>query len=104
MAHLNGLSQPEFVSIIGPVFENSPWIAESTWPKGPFADMADLHRALCAIVNQASEDKQLELILAHLRLAVLGELDRIEHAERRRLVLGDEQRRDQIAIRIRRLV
>jgi len=81
MAHLNGLSQPEFVSIIGPVFENSPWIAESTWPKGPFADMADLHRALCAIVNQASEDKQLELILAHPDLAGKAALARTLSSE-----------------------
>src|SRR5438552_1774569 len=81
MAQLDELSESEFISVIGPVFENSPWIAESTWPKRPFADMADLHRVLCATVNQASEDKQLELILAHPDLAGSAALARTLSSE-----------------------
>jgi len=34
ITELNALSQSEFVSIIGPVFENSTWIAENTWRRG----------------------------------------------------------------------
>src|SRR6266446_6078709 len=62
---LNSLSHEEFVRIIGPVFEHSPWIAEVTWPQRPFFSLETLHRALCDTVRNASEEKQLSLIRAH---------------------------------------
>jgi OHCU decarboxylase len=62
---LNALSREEFVRFIGPVFENSPWIAEETWLKRPFMDLAQLHRALCETARGAGEEKQLALIRAH---------------------------------------
>src|SRR5436190_3082272 len=65
LAFLNSSSGEEFVRIIGPVFEHSPWIAESTWPKRPFADLQALHRALSETVQSASQEKQLTLIRAH---------------------------------------
>ncbi len=75
---LNSLSRDEFVRIVGPVFEHSPWIAETTWPKRPFASVEQLHAALCETVRNASEEKQLALIRAHPdlvgRLALAGQL------------------------------
>ena len=65
LAQLNSLALDEFVHIVGPVFERSPWIAEATWPKRPFASGEGLYRALCEIVRAASEEKQLTLIRAH---------------------------------------
>ena len=65
LAELNSLSGTEFVRLIGPVFEHSPWIAEATWPKRPFASTDELHRALCDTVRQAGDVKQVELIRAH---------------------------------------
>ena len=65
LAQLNSLSGEEFVRIVGPVFEHSPWIAEAASVKRPFASMEELHRALCQIVANASEEKQLVLIRAH---------------------------------------
>ena len=65
LAQLNSLSRDEFVRIGGPVFEHSPWIAEATWPKRPFASVEELHRALCQSVAEAGEDAQLALIRAH---------------------------------------
>ena len=65
LAPLNSLSRDEFVRIVGPVFEHSPWIAEAASLKRPFASMAELHRALCQIVANAAEEKQLALIRAH---------------------------------------
>ena len=62
---LNSLSREEFVRIVGPVFENSPWIAEEARTRGPFTDLAQLHRALCETVRSAGEEKQLGLIRAH---------------------------------------
>src|SRR6266478_1500318 len=62
---INSLSHEEFVRIIGPVFEHSPWIAEVTWPQRPFFSLETLHRALCDTVRNAGEEKQLSLIRAH---------------------------------------
>jgi len=61
----NFFSRDEFVRIVGPVFEHSPWIAAATWPKRPFASVEELHRALCQTVADAGAEKQLALIRAH---------------------------------------
>jgi OHCU decarboxylase len=65
MRELNHLPRDEFTVIIGPVFELSPWIAETTWGHRPFVDLEALHRELCQSVRAASEERQLELIHAH---------------------------------------
>ncbi|MEY2467078.1 MAG: 2-oxo-4-hydroxy-4-carboxy-5-ureidoimidazoline decarboxylase [Verrucomicrobiota bacterium] len=80
LTQLNSLSRAEFVRIVGPVFEHSPWIAEETWPKRPFASMEQLHQALTKTVRNASEAQQLALIRAHPdlvgRAALAGTLTR----------------------------
>ncbi len=78
LSELSTLGRDEFVRIVGPVFEHSPWIAEETWPKRPFASVEALHAALCETVRGAGEDKQLSLIRAHPdlvgKLALAGQL------------------------------
>lgn len=78
LTQLNSLSRDEFVRIVGPVFEHSSWIAEATWTKRPFANVEELHRALCETVRVAEEKKQLALIRAHPdlvgKLALAGQL------------------------------
>ena len=77
---LNTLSRNGFVSVIGPVFEHSPWIAELTWNKKPFTDVEQLLRALGETVDDSGEAKQLALIRAHPdlvgRAALAGALTR----------------------------
>lgn len=77
---LNKLGRAAFVQLIGPVFEHSPWIAESTWPQRPFNDVADLLGALCATVCEAGNNQKLTLIRAHPdlagRAALAGQLTR----------------------------
>lgn len=65
MAELDAMDCDEFIRVIGPVFEHSPWIAESTWPRRPFLTFDALHRALCDTVAQSGEPKQVALIQAH---------------------------------------
>src|SRR6478752_5355561 len=65
IAGLNGLDAGGFHELIGPVFEHSPWIAEATWSKRPFATLDALHQSLCDTVRNAGEQKQLDLIRAH---------------------------------------
>lgn len=65
LAQLNSHSRDEFIRIVGPVFEHSPWIAEVARLERPFASVGELHRALCETVRAAGEEKQLALIRAH---------------------------------------
>jgi 2-oxo-4-hydroxy-4-carboxy-5-ureidoimidazoline decarboxylase len=65
MADLNRLTPEEFVQVIGPVFEHSPWIAGEAAAWRPFTTLLQLHSALCETVRTASEEKQLALIRAH---------------------------------------
>lgn len=78
LTQLNSLAHDEFVRIVGPVFEHSPWIAEAAWAKRSFASVEALHAAMCEIVRAAGEEKQLALIRAHPdlvgKLAMAGQL------------------------------
>ena len=65
LSQLNLFSRDEFIRGVGSVFEHSPWIAEATWPKKPFTDFENLHRALCETVKISGEEKQLALIREH---------------------------------------
>ena len=85
LGEINSLTGKEFVRIIGPVFEHSPWIAEATGIKRPFASLEELHRALCETLESASAEKQLALIRAHPDLvgqaALAGMLTRASTTE-----------------------
>ncbi len=72
---LNALSQEQFVGHVGPVYENSPWIAWKTWAQRPFASFDDLRAKLAATVHAAGPEAELALIQAHPDLA--GRLARI---------------------------
>ena len=84
---LNQLTQAEFVATCGPWFEHSPWIAERTWAYRPFADHADLLRALLKTVETATDAEKLSLLLAHPdlvgKLAEAGELTSSSASEQR---------------------
>lgn len=62
---MNSLVRDDFVRVIGPVFEHSPWIADETWARRPFASVEKLHAELCETVKVAGQKKQLALIRAH---------------------------------------
>ncbi len=93
LSQLNSLSRDEFVRIVGPVFEHSPWIAEETWPKRPFASVEQLHQALTEAVRNAGEAQQLALIRAHPdlvgRAALAGTLTRESTGEQASAGLGE---------------
>ena len=93
LSQLNSLSREEFIRIVGPVFEHSPWIAEVTWPQRPFASVEELHRALCQTVTDASEAQHLALIRAHPdlvgKLALAGQLTKESTSEQAGAGLGN---------------
>jgi len=66
------LSKQAFIERFGGVYEHSPWIAAHAWDQGLGAehDTVDILAATLAdIVDQASQQQQLDLIRAHPDLA-----------------------------------
>ncbi len=72
LAELNGLPQRDFVHRLGGVFEHSPWVAERAASARPYASVAALLAAMCAVVDRATAAEQLELIRAHPQLGSGG--------------------------------
>ena len=66
---LNSADRAAFTAALGHLFEHSPWVAEETWVRRPFSDVAQLHAALCATMRGATPERQLALIRAHPDLA-----------------------------------
>jgi N-carbamoyl-L-amino-acid hydrolase len=66
---LNAADQANFTQLLDGVYEHSPWIAEHTWSKRPFRNLAQLKLALVKVVRESSKDLQLGLIRAHPELA-----------------------------------
>lgn len=62
---LNNFGCEEFIKFIGWVFEDSPWVAEQTWLRRPFADLEALHKAMIGEVMTADIPDQLALLRAH---------------------------------------
>jgi 2-oxo-4-hydroxy-4-carboxy-5-ureidoimidazoline decarboxylase len=93
LPQLNSTSIEEFVRVVGPVFEHSPWIAEAAWPQRPFASVEAVHAALCETVRGADEEKQLALIRAHPdlvgKLALAGQLTKESTGEQASAGLGN---------------
>jgi OHCU decarboxylase len=65
LADLNAADRSRFVAHLGSIFEDSPWVAERTWPRRPFASAEDLYRAMVAEVSAAARAEQLALLRAH---------------------------------------
>src|SRR5712691_9902140 len=85
VSELNALSRDEFVHLVGPVFEHSPWFAGETWEKRPFSGLEELYGRLCETVRTAGDEKQLVLIRAHPdlvgKVALAGKLTTASNAE-----------------------
>jgi OHCU decarboxylase len=78
LSELNTSDAERFVTVCGPLFEHSPWIAERTAARRPFADREALHRTLCDTVKSSSPAELLSLLRAHPdlvgRAAIAGQL------------------------------
>jgi len=65
LRELNVADRQRFVSVCGPLFEGSPWIAERAWPLRPFSSLRAVHQALVSTMEAASPEDKLALIRAH---------------------------------------
>lgn len=71
-AALSVLERDAFVAALNGVFEHSPWVAERTWSKRPFATREALWQTLNDTLLAASRAEQLTLIRAHPELGARG--------------------------------
>jgi 2-oxo-4-hydroxy-4-carboxy-5-ureidoimidazoline decarboxylase len=65
LTDINQMDQAAFITVFGPVFENTPHVAQQVWGERPFATVADLHGHMVAAVAAMSASEQLALIRAH---------------------------------------
>ena len=69
MAHtleeLNQKDQKGFVDAVGSIWEHSPWVAEQSWEKRPFASVDELFATMENAVDTAEMQKKLDLLCAH---------------------------------------
>src|ERR671923_754856 len=75
MEAINGLDRAAFVARFGPLFEHSPWVAETAWRDRPFADREELYQALVGAMYAAPRERKLALIRAHPDLAGKAAID-----------------------------
>ena len=66
---VNQASPAEALTLLGGLYEHSPWITEKALAARPYQSLAHLKYALTAVVNAASKDEQVALLLAHPELA-----------------------------------
>lgn len=69
LSALNAATVADFAAALDGIFEHSPWIAEQTAARRPFASRFTLLEALCATMFEAPPAQQLALIRAHPELA-----------------------------------
>ncbi len=67
---LNTLTNNEFASIFGSVFEKSEWIAKEVLRQKPFKNYQDLIDKMLKIYDSCSESKIIEILNLHPRLAI----------------------------------
>ncbi len=65
MNQINQMTQAEFVTALGDVFEDTPAIAQDVWKQRPFKNVEDLHQRMVAIVQSWDQGPQLALVQAH---------------------------------------
>jgi 2-oxo-4-hydroxy-4-carboxy-5-ureidoimidazoline decarboxylase len=69
LSALNAMNRDDFVAVLGPAFENAPWVAEGAWSERPFAGVSALHAAMLDIVRRAQNEQQLAFLRGHPELA-----------------------------------
>lgn len=94
LASLNAMPLDAFVAALGDIFEHSPWVAQRAAAGRPFATVADLHLAMCAVAAAATEQEKLTLLRGHPELG--GKVARMG-------AMADASRHEQGALGLDRL-
>lgn len=65
IAQLNEMSENEFVSALGDIFENTPAVAQQLSERRPFGELEDVIEQMEDVVFLMDEGEQIALIQAH---------------------------------------
>lgn len=65
LSELNILDCDEFTAALSHIFEGPPWIVAEAWRSRPFGSVEELHAAMCQVMYEASQKRQIALIAAH---------------------------------------
>ena len=79
--YLNSLSEIEFVSIFGSVFEKSEWIANEAYKLKPFKDAEDLMNKMTNIYENSSNEIIVKIFNLHPKLAIEKKLTNFSSKE-----------------------
>jgi len=79
--NLNSLSENEFVSIFGSVFEKSEWIANEAYKLKPFKDAEDLMNKMTNIYENSSKEIIVKILNLHPKLAIEKKLTNFSSKE-----------------------
>jgi len=79
--NLNALSEIEFISIFGSVFEKSEWIAYEAFREKLFKNSKDLIDKMINIYNKCSREKTAEIFNLHPKLAIEKKLTNFSSKE-----------------------
>jgi 2-oxo-4-hydroxy-4-carboxy-5-ureidoimidazoline decarboxylase len=66
---INRLDRADFVTLLGGIFEHSPWIVERAFDARPFASIDALYAAMTDVMYAAGKYEQLTLLQMHPDLA-----------------------------------
>lgn len=69
LEQLNTCSDEDFISILGPVFENAPWVCEAARQERPFSSLTTLHASLIKKLSPLTEEQLLSFLRGHARLS-----------------------------------
>ena len=80
---VNELSENEFISTFGNVFEKTNWIAIKAFNSKPYKSIDEFISAMIKIYENSSKEDCLKIFNAHPELAVEKELTEDSHKEQR---------------------
>ena len=67
---INKLTQSDFISILGNVFEKTDWIAKKTYASKPFKNFEELYSKMLNIFENSTKEKHLRILNSHPALAI----------------------------------
>ena len=79
--NLNSLSENEFVSVFGTVFEKSKWIANEAYKLKPFKNAEDLMNKMTNIYENSSKEMIVKIFNLHPKLAIERKLTNFSSKE-----------------------
>ena len=86
--NLNLMQDDEWITLLGKLYEHSPWVVEEAIKSRPFSDKKALQARFESIIFGAEEEMQSQLITAHPDLAAkmdeLAKLTVFSHSEQTR--------------------